>query len=468
MTTQQEAEAKQPPNQAKNSEFHEAQEEDRPGRTPVRAVNFSAFQYNSNISPINTSIAPTLVTQRASPLSAELRVNTASWHSNHNVRATPSPLGHRSRLSREMDSKNTLPVRSSSIKSLGASHFTGGSLSPASAMSSPNLGPLSDITPLPSPVSYSPGPWSRTRTSMEETRSDQLSPEISSLPSTSPPKRRIAFGEKAFVANESSLSAAAAYNRNRSFSEYVAAAGQTTRNRNVAVSGSKTPTSKQTSTQSMQREEYLAIQRGISALPTQRPPTPPESNKSATSDAGSPPSYIYVKNIDTPIFEAPMLKNGKMRQWVSVKLLGTGSFSRVLLATSDLCKTGLPEEELNPKTLVAVKVCEHGPAGGADEKRIEESLKREIEILKAINHPSLIRLKAVNILEKRAYLILSYCPGGDMFELVSEKMNLLTPSLVRRIFAELVAAVQYLHEKLIVHRDIKLESKHRWYSNIHN
>ena len=164
-----------------------------------------------------------------------------------------------------------------------------------------------------------------------------------------------------------------------------------------------------------------------------------------------------------------MLKSKKKRHWVTVRLLGTGSFSRVLLATDDLFKTGLPEEELDPKSLVAVKVCEHGPAGGADEKRIEESLKREIDILKAINHPSLIHLKAVNILEKRAYLVLSYCPGGDMFELASEKLDLLTPSLIRRIFAELVAAVNYLHEKLIVHRDIKLESKHYHCSNLdHN
>ena len=71
-----------------------------------------------------------------------------------------------------------------------------------------------------------------------------------------------------------------------------------------------------------------------------------------------------------------------------------------------------------------------------------------------------MHLKAANITEKRTYMVLNYCPGGDMFELASLKLQLLVPSLVRRIFSELVAAVGYLHGMFIVHRDIKLESMH--------
>ena len=167
-----------------------------------------------------------------------------------------------------------------------------------------------------------------------------------------------------------------------------------------------------------------------------------------------------------------MIRSGKLKHWRAVRQLGQGTFSTVMLATSQeasgeiqinldniMCQVLTPEEQrLEVKSLVAVKICERGPTGGADEKKIEVSLKRELDILKSIDHPSLVHLKAVNIMNRRALLVLNYCSGGDLFDLAVTKPNLLVPGLIRRIFAELVAAVQYLHLQFIVHRDIKLES----------
>ncbi|SCU92355.1 LAFA_0F09780g1_1 [Lachancea sp. 'fantastica'] len=107
--------------------------------------------------------------------------------------------------------------------------------------------------------------------------------------------------------------------------------------------------------------------------------------------------------------------------------------------------------------------------------RVESSLIRELEVLASISHPCITNLIAINdpifISSQRplssavskpgdslppCHMVLSYCAGGDLFEVASQ--NVLPDWLLRRIFAELTLAVKYLHENLIVHRDLKLEN----------
>jgi protein-serine/threonine kinase len=108
---------------------------------------------------------------------------------------------------------------------------------------------------------------------------------------------------------------------------------------------------------------------------------------------------------------------------------------------------------------LAIKVVHLDATDDAPAARITSSAKRELDILKKINHPCITRLLAYTELPEKCLFGLHYSQGGDLFDFASKHRSLLTPPLVKRIFKELVLAVQYLHETMhVVHRDLKLES----------
>ena len=462
-----------------------------------RDVSQPAFQYNASLHILDTSpqAHPTIISHAPqTPQSAGLRLKTGvlpvARPSNEETSCVPFPLAEEPPL--DIVQNAGLPVRSSSVRSAlstAQSRSRVNSLSPGSAISSPGVGPLVDITPLPSPITLSAtGPWRRAvEGESEQTISHaQIATTMASptepiiFARTSPKKRRFPVGLVSSGGGtygiDSQISAHNEVNhsRNRSTSEYIPESMQMSRPRNVVVSGSVMPLEPQSPpVDHLHREQYLAVQRGIS-VPITKPPSPPKSHHGTdSSDQESPPTSPSVAPVIPLRYEATMIRSNRLRRWRAIRQLGKGTFSTVMLATSqdadsedavnkvDVTAEAPSQEEqkLDSKTLVAVKICEHGPAGGADEQKIEVSLRRELEILKSIEHPSLVHLKAVNIMEQRALLVLNYCAGGDLFDLAVSKLDLLVPDLIRRIFAELVAAVRYLHMQYIVHRDIKLESK---------
>jgi protein-serine/threonine kinase len=415
--------------------------------------------------------------QNSTDRSCTIPTRSDSVNSTRGLSARPSALT----LHRQTSTSSLKPVsRTPSFKQSIANAL--GS-TPNSAYPSPVISAMGNITPLPSPLlsSDSPGPWRglRSRSSSRET---QLPPILhdSVLITTSgesvasalahQSKRKIYAGLNVGHATEHS-SGKVEHARNRSISEYIPDPKGIPRRQSTVSGPHAQAVEGKTDGPSdlhLRREPHLSEARGLT--PVAKPPTPPPSESSQTNDSSA------IKAPPCEFFDVKARNDKKLRRWRAIKELGQGTFSRVVLATSQLSPSdgesqsgadgsdggpSTPNTASQPhrKTLVAIKVCEHGPRGGASENRIEMSLKRELEIMQTISHPSLVHLKAWNIEPTRALLVLSYCPGGDLFDVATTHRESLTAPLMQRIFAELVGAVRYLHERRIVHRDIKLESR---------
>ena len=480
-------------------------------------TTFAKSKDPATLSALDTVVNPHhLDSHRHSPLSAGLHLQTdvVPGYSLTPATDTNAPPA-RQTVEPNSQSANLIspPPRTQSMKkalsgSVGAGSQFGSA--PNSALSSPMLSAMADMTPLPSPLMSgdSPGPWrnlvsrptSREYVMPHAADSALVTASGESITSAivNQSKRRAYHGLMT-NATESSPNDALinrekkdeGHGRNRSVSEYVPEAVQVPKTRHQTVSGSHPGLADSNSDSisptdiHLRRERNLAIERGITPINRQENilPTPPasrtgaESSDSDSSVSNMPISVPRTRKPRYEYFDAHTRNDEKRRRWRALKVLGQGTFSKVILATSQVPEEGdrIDEDDasgdrmdgvthqieprIDRRKLVAIKVCEHGPKGGASEERVEMSLKRELEIMRSIHHPCLVHLKAWNIEDTRAILVLSYCPGGDLFEVASEHRDLLVPSLLRRMFAELVSAVQYLHDRRIVHRDIKLESE---------
>lgn len=443
-----------------------------PGKSPTSAIANAGLHLRTNISPERPSSAggarshetPTILYEHSLSITDSLRQHTLS--------------------------PNALKSMGSALRSNMSAASLASSLSPGPASGLPSpylLHAITDLTPLPSPIVGSDAhrPWRRMKPgtpnrSRERSLDEPVSNTLATNPPTSPgspSRKKKGYGnlmQEATIASAANAAAATfemgadaqQRTRNRSISDFVPEQLQNTRQRHVTIGAGSTAAMEAIEYQ-MQREAYLAAERGIanSASMTENGkhlPTPPLSTSSHVgSDEMEDDGPFLEDGTVSEYLEIHCGIHNKRRKFRPLRQLGQGTFSTVMLATRERMPTHPTlemEEALDRHKLVAVKIVAHGAAGGADEERIEISLMREVEMLKTVSHPSLIHLKACEYQPTRTLLVLTYCPGGDLFELASAHRDLLTPHMVRRIFAELVSAVCYLHSHWIVHRDIKLEN----------
>ncbi|XP_037697474.1 serine/threonine-protein kinase SIK3 isoform X6 [Choloepus didactylus] len=124
------------------------------------------------------------------------------------------------------------------------------------------------------------------------------------------------------------------------------------------------------------------------------------------------------------------------------RTIGKGNFAVVKRAT-----------HLVTKAKVAIKIIDKTQL---DEENLKK-IFREVQIMKMLCHPHIIRLYQVMETERMIYLVTEYASGGEIFDhLVAH--GRMAEKEARRKFKQIVAAVYFCHCQNIVHRDLKAEN----------
>ncbi|XP_031206455.1 serine/threonine-protein kinase 10 [Mastomys coucha] len=124
--------------------------------------------------------------------------------------------------------------------------------------------------------------------------------------------------------------------------------------------------------------------------------------------------------------------------WEIVGELGDGAFGKVYKAKNK--ETG---------ALAAAKVIET-----KSEEELEDYIV-EIEILATCDHPYIVKLLGAYYYDGKLWIMIEFCPGGAVDAIMLELDRGLTEPQIQVVCRQMLEALNFLHGKRIIHRDLK-------------
>eukprot|EP01016_Furgasonia_blochmanni_P036472 TRINITY_DN416_c0_g1_i8.p1 TRINITY_DN416_c0_g1~~TRINITY_DN416_c0_g1_i8.p1 ORF type:complete len:422 (-),score=111.02 TRINITY_DN416_c0_g1_i8:266-1531(-) len=132
-----------------------------------------------------------------------------------------------------------------------------------------------------------------------------------------------------------------------------------------------------------------------------------------------------------------------IRHFEAIGKLGAGAFAKVFKV-----------KKVDDKKVFALKVLQKS------EMYLRNSVQyavTEANVFRITDHPFIIKLHYAFEGVKHVYFALDYCPGGDLYSQLQKRGNF-TEQESKFYFCEMLLAIEYLHEKDIIYRDIKPEN----------
>jgi len=175
------------------------------------------------------------------------------------------------------------------------------------------------------------------------------------------------------------------------------------------------------------------------------PPTPPPKTKlpdiPKTTSPLTPPPRPAPKYLPPPI---PLSKEDvNLESFEIIKTIGTGSFGRVHLVKSKANDKYYAMKAIPKRHIVKEQHIGH--------------IKEEKKILSELHHPLFIQLYGTFHTRTHLFIITNFVAGGELFAILKKKSRF-TNSVARFYAAEVTVALEYLHSKDIIYRDLKPEN----------
>ncbi|KAJ3088508.1 hypothetical protein HK102_008584 [Quaeritorhiza haematococci] len=190
------------------------------------------------------------------------------------------------------------------------------------------------------------------------------------------------------------------------------------------------------------------------------PPKIQIPSPSDTTDSDSTPVSAGPDGWVSP--EAPTKIN-----WIRSYLIGRGSFGRVYLALNVSTGEFMAVKQVEMMVPRAGGGRAEFVGGGAramrmtaEEKqknlyrKMVDALHREITLLKDLDHVNIVRYLGFDVEDTTVSLFMEYVSGGSIATLIA-KIGLFEECLVRSMVWQILCGLCYLHERCIIHRDIK-------------
>ncbi|CAH2987333.1 unnamed protein product [Chilo suppressalis] len=195
------------------------------------------------------------------------------------------------------------------------------------------------------------------------------------------------------------------------------------------------------------KNEHRVLAEHRADPPSSRTPTSPVSPRSSSQVKSSSTKMGgggggSAEGGGTRVSRSRASEEPHIGKYKLLKTIGKGNFAKVKLAKhvptgKEVAIKIIDKTQLNPGSL--------------------QKLFREVRIMKMLDHPNIVKLFQVIETEKTLYLVMEYASGGEVFDYLVLHGRMKEKE-ARAKFRQIVSAVQYCHQKRIIHRDLKAEN----------